>query len=65
MKNHPAYIAARKAKQRAERKWFIVHAGAVALLIGSIALAISSGDGGFLLITIPISLYALFSGMEG
>lgn len=64
MKNHPAYIAARKAKQRAERKWFIVHAGAIALLIGSIAIAISSGEGDILLIVVPACLFALRSGME-
>lgn len=43
--------------------WFAVRIGAVALLIGSIALAVSSGEGDVLLIGIPASLYIIIKGV--
>ena len=59
MKYHPAYKAAKAAR----RMWYAARIGAVALLIGSIALAVSSGEGDVLLIGIPVSLYTLFKGV--
>ena len=59
MKHHPAYIAAKKER----RMWFAAKAGAIALLIGSIALAFSTGEGDVLLIGVPVSLYTLFKGV--
>ena len=59
MKHHPAYKAAKAAR----RMWYAVRIGAVALLIGSIALAVSSGEGDVLLIGIPASLYIIIKGV--
>lgn len=64
MKNNPIYLAAREAKRKRQRRWFLVHIGAVALLFWSIALALEYGEGTHLLIIVPLVLYALLSGRE-
>lgn len=60
MKHHPAYKAAKAAR----RMWYAVKLLAIFLLIGSIALAISSGEGDVLLISIPASLYTIIKGVN-
>ena len=60
MKHHPAYKAAKAER----RMWYAVKLLAIFLLIGSIALAISSGEGDVLLISIPASLYTIIKGVN-
>jgi uncharacterized membrane protein HdeD (DUF308 family) len=64
MKNNPIYMNARKIKRQKERRWMLVHLGAVALLVGSVLIAFKHGEGTHLLITVPLAIFALFSGME-
>ena len=60
MKHHPSYKAAKAAR----RTRYGIKLLGIFLLIGSIALAIESGEGDVLLISIPASLYTIIKGVD-
>ena len=55
-RNHEAYRRAKNLR----RLWYLGKFGAIALILGGIALAMSSGEGTHLLISVPAALFVLF-----
>lgn len=55
-RNHESYRRAKILR----RLWYLGKFGAIVMILGGIALAISSGEGTHLLILIPAALSVLF-----